>query len=128
MIGGLVGWIVLTLLTALAALNALGLAVRSEPSGRAELGVIASAAFFGQLVAPVFVLGYAGVLTPTGIGLAATLSFLVVFALLVRGRSWRTYLRECAQAFESLARLPSRRSARHCGREASSRSGCSMRA
>ncbi len=106
MIGGLVGWIVLTLLTALAALNALGLAVRSEPSGRAELGVIASAAFLGQLVAPVFVLGYAGVLTATSIGLAATVSFLVVFALLVRGRSWRTYLRECAQAFESLARLP----------------------
>jgi hypothetical protein len=102
----MIGWVVLALLTALAAFNALGLALRSEPSGRAELGVVAAATFFGQLVAPVFVLGYAGALTPTTVGIASAAMFLVIFALLVRGRPLRVYARQCEQAIRALARLP----------------------
>lgn len=104
--GAAFGWGVLTLLTALAALNACGLALRSQPSGRAELGIVAGATFFGQLIAPVFVLAYAGALSRTTVGIAALAQFLVVFAWLVRGRPSRAHLRECLRAGGSLARLP----------------------
>jgi hypothetical protein len=67
---------------------------------------MASAAFFGQLVAPIFVLGYAGALTPTTVGLASAVFFLGIFALLVRGRSLRAYTNECGRAFQELALLP----------------------
>jgi hypothetical protein len=100
------GWVVLTVLTALAAFNGIGLALRSEPAGRAELGTMASAAFFGQLVGPVFVLGYANALTPTTVGLASAVLFLGIFARLVRGRSVRAYAGECARAFRELALIP----------------------
>jgi hypothetical protein len=102
----MLGWVVLTLLTALAAVNALGLATRAEPSGRAELGIIAAAAFFGQLVAPGFVLGYAGAMTPTTMGVGAAVLFLAIFALLVRGHPWRAYLRECEKALWTLTLVP----------------------
>jgi 4-amino-4-deoxy-L-arabinose transferase-like glycosyltransferase len=106
MVAEAIGWAVLAVLTGLAVTNAVGLALRAEPSGRAELGVAAAAAFFGLLIAPVFVLGYAGALTPTTVATSALLFELVVFALLVRGRTLRGDLCARGRALASLARLP----------------------
>jgi len=56
-------WSVLIALTVLAALAALGIAVRAAPGGRAELGILATLVFFALLVTPVYLLGYTGHLT-----------------------------------------------------------------
>jgi hypothetical protein len=104
--GAIGGWVVLTLLTTLAAVNALGLGVRAKPSGQAELGIVASASFFGLLIAPVFVLGYAGVLTRTTVGFTALCLELTVFAWLKHGHTWRADLHDRAEAFRALARMP----------------------
>lgn len=49
------GWLVLTVLTALAAV---AVAVRASPSGRAELAILSALGFFALIEAPVLVLGY----------------------------------------------------------------------
>jgi hypothetical protein len=59
------GWLILFVLIALAALAAVGIAVRAAPEGRAELGILATLVFFALLVTPVYLLGYTGHLTAT---------------------------------------------------------------
>ncbi len=101
-----VGWLVLTGLTALAALDALGIAVRARPAGRAELGVIASAVFFAFLSLPVLALGYAGWLTPLRLGGVSLTVFAAAFALLARRAGVRALLVESRRAAAGLARMP----------------------
>jgi hypothetical protein len=100
------GWVVLGVLTALAALNALGIALRAAPSGRAELAMVASAAWFALVAAPVLALGYANVLTPGSLLAASFALSAGTFAVLVRHRPIREHLRECATAARGMARMP----------------------
>jgi hypothetical protein len=100
------GWVVLALLTGLAAVNALGLALRATPAGRAELAIAASTLFFAFLTAPVLVLGYANVLTAVNLAAVSSVLMLGLFALLVRRRSPRELLRECRHAAASILAMP----------------------
>ncbi len=102
----LLGWITLAVLTFFAAAAALAIALRSEPSGRAELGIVASAAFFGLIATPVLVLGYTNLLTATRLAIVACVWFLGVFALASRGRPPTKWLREIGHAAASLMTLP----------------------
>ncbi|MDI1479300.1 hypothetical protein QHF84_21985 [Polyangium sp. y55x31] len=98
--------LLLCVLVSFAAFAALGAALRAEPEGRAELGLLASTVFFGLIIVPVFALGYTNRLTP---GALALLSFVVsaaTFAASLRGRAPRAFVREIARAGVSLARLP----------------------
>jgi hypothetical protein len=100
------GLFVLASLTCLAALNALGAAVRFRPDGRAELGIVAMTVLFVELSVPVVVLGYAGQLTPTKLGFFSLLLFGVFHFALLRREPWRQFLGECLEAAGVLARLP----------------------
>ncbi len=100
------GWGVLALLTGLAALNAIGLALRANPAGRAELAIAASTLFFAFLAAPVLVLGYTNVLTAVNLAALSSALMLGLFALLVRGRSPRELLGECGRGAASLLGMP----------------------
>src|SRR5579863_6582356 len=100
------GWPVLILLTALAALAAVSLALRARPAGRAEMGIAASLFFFALVSGPVLVLGYLDVLTRANL---AGLSLFVsgsTLALSMRGTRARDHLRACARAALSIALMP----------------------
>lgn len=102
----LLGWVVLGLLSAFAALSAIGLALRAAPSGRAELAMVASAAWFALVAAPVLALGYGNVLTPGSLLGASFALEAGTFAVLVRRRRIRQHVRECLRAARTIARLP----------------------
>jgi hypothetical protein len=102
----LAGWLLLALLTTLAGIDAVGLALRARPSGRAELAIAASVAFFGLLDGPVFVLGYTNVLTARNLALASAGLLGTTLVLLLRGRSPRGFFRECGQAAAGLLAMP----------------------
>jgi hypothetical protein len=106
MTGGLLGWAILALLTSLATLDALGIAVRARTSGRAELALVATAAWFALLGTPVLVLGYTNVLTPGTLVLAAAALFGGTFVALARGRGWREVVRESLHAARAIASMP----------------------
>jgi hypothetical protein len=95
------GWALLIALTALAALNALAVALRSGVVGRAERGVVAWVAFFGIVSAPVLLLGYANVLTKASLAGAALALNLVLFFALSQPR-----LRACGDLAKALLDLP----------------------
>jgi hypothetical protein len=106
MTGGLLGWAILALLTSVATLDALGIAMRARVSGRAELALVATAAWFALLATPVLVLGYTNVLTP-GALIAASSSLLGgTFLVLARGRGGREVVREGLQAARAIAGMP----------------------
>lgn len=102
----LLGWLVLALLTVLAALAALGIAARAKLSGRAEMAVVSLAVFFALLGAPVLVLGYANHLTATTLGLTSLLVSGAVLYVPARGLGLRRHLRDCVDAARSLASAP----------------------
>jgi hypothetical protein len=106
MTGGLLGWVILGVLTSVATLDALGIAVRARTSGRAELAMVATAAWFALIAAPVLVLGYANVLTPGTLLAASTGLFVATFLLLARGRGARATLHECLGAAAAIASIP----------------------
>jgi hypothetical protein len=100
------GWLLLGFLTALALLDAVGLALRVQPRGRAELG-IATALFFTALVGmPVLVLGYANVLWRTTLASVSLVLLTGVFAMLAREETAKALLASCGAALRSLAALP----------------------
>ncbi len=100
------GWAVLGFLTAFALLDAIGLALRVQPRGRAELG-IATALFFTVLVAmPVLLLGYANLLWRATLAPVSLVLFTGVFALLARSGGWRPLVASSGAALRSLAALP----------------------
>jgi hypothetical protein len=100
------GWLVLGFLTAFALLDALGLALRIKPSGRAEVG-IATALFFAALIGmPVLGLGYANVLWRATLAPTSLALFVGVFWLLARKDGARALLVSCGAALRDLAALP----------------------
>jgi hypothetical protein len=100
------GWLLLALLTALAGVDALGLALRSRLSGRAELAMAASLAFFGLLDTPVMVLGYTNTLTARNLALASAALLGGTLALLLRGRAPSAFFRECGQGARAVLGIP----------------------
>ena len=106
MTGGALGWAILALLTSVATLDALGIAVRARTSGRAELALVATAAWFALLATPVLVLGYTNALTPGALVVASTTLLGGTFLALARGRGGREVVRECVQAARAIASMP----------------------
>ncbi len=100
------GWFLLTVLTSVATVDALGIALRARPSGRAELAMVWVAAWFALIASPVLVLGYADVLTPASLAFASTALFGAVFLLLARGQGARALLGDCYRAALSVASMP----------------------
>jgi hypothetical protein len=100
------GWLVLALLTLFAFVDALAIARRATPDGRAELGMVTMAAFFGLLGAPVLVLGYSNQLTPLKLGVTALALFAGVFVLFARKVGAREELRACRASLALLASIP----------------------
>jgi len=99
------GWLLLVSLTALAALDAVLVAARTRPSGRAELATIAAAIGCALIAAPVLVLGYTDQLTKAKLAFTAVCFFGTVFAILAGKRPVEA-LREAGEAWRSLARIP----------------------
>lgn len=95
-------------LTAGAGLNAIGIAIRCKPSGRAELGIAASIVFYAMLSAPVLGLGLVERLTAFNLAVVSSAVFGVTFWTLVRGGSARRHLAECGRAAVDLLALPVR--------------------
>jgi hypothetical protein len=106
MTGGILGWFVLCVLTLLATVDALGIALRTKPSGRAELAIMAAGAGFALVAGPVLVLGYANILTPGALASVSLVVLCGIFALLARGRGAAALLRGCATAARGIARMP----------------------
>lgn len=101
----LFGWLVLFLLTGSAAFAAVGVAVRSAPSGRAELGVIAALVFYALLATPVLVLGYTDHLTALPVGVVGFGGSAITWLASSRD-GFRRHARETISAALALARLP----------------------
>jgi len=106
MTGGVIGWLVFSLLTALAAVDALGIALRARLAGRAELAMVAAATWIALVAGPVLVLGYANALTPTALIPTSVALLGGVLAWLSRRSGPRAVLHECADAARDLARVP----------------------
>jgi hypothetical protein len=102
----LVGWIVLAVLTLLAAASSLGIALRAKPSGRAELAIAAMISFFAFVGGPVLVLGYANRLTAATLGWLSLLVSAGAFSVLFRRRSPNAQLRDWANAARAIALAP----------------------
>lgn len=100
------GWLVLASLTALAAFASAAVAVRSAPSGRAELGVVASLVFFALLGFPAMLLGYGGELGRSQLALASLVTSGFTLAFAAWGRPRAAFARETLRAMRKLARLP----------------------
>lgn len=98
--------LLLCVLLAFAAFAALGVALRAEPEGRAELGLLASTVFFALIIVPVFALGYTNRLTPGALAPSSFVVSALTFAASARGRAPRAFAREIGRAGLSLARLP----------------------
>jgi hypothetical protein len=98
------GWILLFLLTALAYLAALALALRAKPEGRAELGIATALVFTALISAPVYLLGTFDVLAPAPLALTSAALDAAVFLACGR-REWRALLSTCLKETRSLARV-----------------------
>jgi hypothetical protein len=106
MTGGLLGWAILTLLTCFATLDALALAARARTAGRAELALVATAAWFALITAPVLVLGYANALTPGTLVPASLGLSSAAFLAVLRGRTVRDVLRTSSNALAAIVSIP----------------------
>ena len=100
------GWLVLGSLTALAVFDAVGLALRVQPRGRAELGIATGLLFSALLGAPVLLLGYANLLWRWTLASASLALLGGVFVLLARREGPRAVVISTGRALRSLAALP----------------------
>jgi hypothetical protein len=92
-------------LTAAAALDAVLIAARARPSGRAELATIAALIGCALIATPVLALGYAEQLTKVKLAIASACLFAAVFVV-VAGKRPFDAVREAREAWRSLARIP----------------------
>jgi hypothetical protein len=99
------GWLLLLSLTAVAMIDAVIVARRTQPSGRAELGVVAFAVFCALVTTPVLVLGYAEVLTRPALALTSASVFVGLFAVLA-GKHPLGELRAVWATLGGVARMP----------------------
>ena len=102
----MLGYCVLAVLTALALLGAVAVALRAAPSGRAELGVVTGLAFAALTGAPVLALGYADLLWPLSVALLSIALSGATFYFAAPGANVREKLAACASAGRRLVALP----------------------
>ena len=100
------GFVVLFLLSALAAAAALAIACRARLSGRAQMVVAASLLWNALILLPIYVLGLLGYLTDVSLGLASVVVSAGAFAIASRGVGIVPMLRETGTAAVGLLRLP----------------------
>ncbi len=100
------GWLVLALLTTLALFAAVGVALRTAPSGRGELWMASALTFFALLATPVLVLGYTGQLYRGRLAMASLVSSSVTLLLSSRSYRLRTHLWRIVRSLGALAKLP----------------------
>jgi hypothetical protein len=100
------GWFVLGFLTAFAVLDAVALALRVEPRGRAELGIAAASFFAALLGMPILALGYANLLWRATLAPTSLVLLVVVFGLLARRDGPRAVLTSSLEAMRGLVALP----------------------
>lgn len=100
------GWLVLGFLTAFALVDALGLALRLQPRGRAELGIATGLLFAALVGMPVLLLGYADLLWRATLAPVSLALLAGIFVLLAFDEGPRALLRSCGAALRSLAELP----------------------
>jgi hypothetical protein len=100
------GYLVLATLTALAAVAALAVAMRTEPEGRAELGVTTTIVWNALIVVPIYVLGLTNHLSAKTIGPLVTFECVVVLFAAYTGVDRRAFTRRLCDGAISLARLP----------------------
>lgn len=102
----MLAWLLLLVLTALAAFAALGITLRAEPEGRAEAGVLWTAVFIGLISAPILALGYTNQLRPALIALASLVTSAAAFLLSSRGLVPANHARAIGRYAAALVRLP----------------------
>ena len=108
----LLDWAGFLLLFALTAFAAVAVAVRAEPSGRAELAVIAALVFFALTATPTLLLGYSNHLTPALLAVASTVTSATALLLASRRAVVFGHLKALARLpFDSLLEAARARSA-----------------
>lgn len=100
------GWLVLGFLTIFAVVDALALALRTAPQGRAELGIATASCFAALIGLPILVLGYANVLWPATLAPISLALLTGTFWGLARKDGPRALLASCAGALRGLIALP----------------------
>jgi hypothetical protein len=100
------GFVVLFLLSALAAAAALAIACRARLPGRAALVVAASLLWNAIILLPIYVLGLLGYLTARSLGAASVLVSAGAFAIASRGVGLAPMLRQTGEAALGVLRLP----------------------
>jgi hypothetical protein len=96
----------LATLTLFAFVAALGLAVRTRPSSRAELGLTTLVLWNALVILPIYVLGLTNHLTRASLGWSAPVLFAVALAASFHKRRAREHLRDVGRAAWGLYSLP----------------------
>jgi hypothetical protein len=99
-------WVLLSLLTGLAAFSSLSITQRAKPSGRAEAFVLLVAVFYAIIVTPVFGLGYTHQLRPWLLAIASLATSTAGFLLSAWGKSKRDQVHDTCVLAYSLFKLP----------------------
>jgi hypothetical protein len=99
-------WLLLVLLSALAAFAALGVALRGRPEGRAETLVLWTAVFYALVCAPVLALGYGNQLRPALLAPLSLGTSLAAFVLSAGDAPLAAHARAIRDAAQAIARLP----------------------
>src|SRR4051812_29094109 len=81
------GWALVAVLTAYAACSALGVTVRARPTGRAETALAFLVLFAALIVAPIFLLGYTGLLWRGSLAATSLVVCSLAFVASAHGRS-----------------------------------------
>jgi hypothetical protein len=102
----MIAFATLFLLTAVTSLAALCLAIRTRPSGRAELLVSWTLLWNALVLVPIYAFGLANRLYASTVGFAAVVLAVAVFAVAARGVGALPLLRQARTALGGLARLP----------------------
>ena len=100
------GWLVLALLTTLALVASVGVALRAAPAGRGELWMTSALVFFALLATPVLVLGYTRQLYTGRLALASMALSGGALALSARSHRLSAHLARIVRSVASLAKLP----------------------
>ncbi len=100
------GFVVLFLLSALAATAALAIASRARLSGRAQVVVAASLLWNALILLPIYVLGLLDVLTAASLGVASAAVSIGAFAIASHGVGVAPLLRETGETAWGVLRLP----------------------
>ena len=100
------GWALFAFLNLLAMGAAISVAVRSEPSGRAELGLTASIIWCALVTVPVLALGWMNKLDAGTLAVASMALSLLTLAASTIGTEWRDQLRRTWLGARQQLRLP----------------------